>query len=139
MPIYHIPIMGTPKLLAKIAIVPLLKIQSAQKCLTFLLGRAGHGDVIYLDMPYYYYHNNNNNNSKLNILLESKYSINEVKSRVKILVDAAYFSGELHKLLGLAVDKNKGKRSELLEAIEGKEIIEINKTICAIVENTTLG
>ena len=81
--------MGTPKLLAKIAIVPLLKIRSAQKCLTFLLGRAGHGDVIYSDMPYYYYHNN----SKLNILLESKYSINEVKSRVKILVDAAYISG----------------------------------------------
>ena len=120
MPIYHMPIMGSPKLLAKIAIIPMLKLQSVQSSLTFLLGRAGYGDVVSPDLPYYYYNDNK-----------------EITSRVKILVDAAYFTGELYKLLDLTEGEHKHHRSNLLDAIEGKEIIKINKIICEIVANTS--
>ena len=94
MPIYHMPIPGVPKLLAKITIAPILELQSAQKCLTLLLGRAGYGDIIDSSMPYYYY----NNSKEVNLFFDCRYDNNEVASRVKILVDAAYLTGELPKL-----------------------------------------
>ena len=120
-----------PKSMSKTLIFPMLAFAGMDRCLTFMLGTAGHGDFIRIStlengtkkyMPYYYCTDEA-----------------EIKQRLQILVQAAACSNKLPKLVEV-VKNNAELKDSLKQAITKKELTLINKLVFeAVIDRNKLG
>jgi len=112
--------------MSKALVFPMLTFASMDRCLTFMLGTAAHGDVIFIltledgskkYMPYYYCTNEE-----------------EIKERLQILVQAAACSNKLPKLVEI-VKNNTELRNNLKQAIIRNDLTLINKLVFQAVQD----
>jgi len=117
--------------MSKTLIFPMLAFAGMDRCLTFMLGTAGHGDFIPISiqedgttkyLPYYYCTDEA-----------------DIKERLQVLVQAAACSNKLPRLVEI-VKNNKPLKFSLSQAIEQNDLTLINKLVFrAVQERNKLG